>query len=608
MNSVRTLILCLGLLCPAAFVSAQEQPANGANNAAPGAPNGASGGKILTQYPRTPGGAFYRGNQYNDPGQAGFYLSLWRFVPVLLLFFLWVHSTSWVNSDAQGLKVRPTFWNSLVFLLGLAGFVAVLNVPNFGIGFGLLALCYGLPVGLYVHERNGHVPEPARLFTKRHMEKVLKRSLSRFGVRFGASKDGRDSALGPPIRFLSKSEKGKGTDESRSSQAQKSKGFVSAKELIYDAILRRSTDVHLEPKPDELAVRYRIDGVMYPAEPFDRTIGDAIINIMKVLAAMDITERRKPQDGSFQAELDGRMIDFRVATQGTRDGEKMSLRILDQSNSVSKLDQLGMRKQMQEQIREIINQPHGMFVACGPTGAGKSTTLYAVLNEMDPYQQNIITVEDPVEYKMNNVTQIEINTKAGQTFAGSLRSILRQDPDIVMVGEIRDDETARIGCQAANTGHMVFSTVHANDTISALYRLIDLGVEPFLLSSALSAILGQRLVRKLCDDCKEPYKPKQELLKQAGLPADRIEAFYRPPTNPESPCPTCGGLGYKGRVGVFELFVITDRIRELIRDKASMTDIKAEARKNGMLYMKEEGLRLVIKGVTSIQELTANVK
>lgn len=580
-----------------------QEPAGGA---APAAAVAAT--RPLDQYPRSPGGIFYRGNDASNDDQAGFYLSLWRFVPILALFFVWVWSTQWVDDDARGLKVRPTFWNPIVFLAGAVGFVCVLNIPNFAVGFLFLLICYGAPLGSYIYERNGRVPESARLFTKRHLTKLVNRTLARVGVNLSQSKEARDAALGPPIRFLSKSEGGKGQDESRSKQAEKSKGFISAKELIYDAILRRSTDVHLEPKPDELAVRYRIDGVMYPAEPFDRTVGDAITNIFKVLAAMDITEKRKPQDGSFQASLEGRMIDFRVATQGTRDGEKLSLRILDQSNSVNKLEGLGMRKQMQDQIRDIISQPHGMFLACGPTGAGKSTTLYAVLSEIDSYQQNIITVEDPVEYKMPNVTQIEINTKAGQNFAGSLRSILRQDPDIVMVGEIRDDETARIGCQAANTGHMVFSTVHANDTISALYRLIDLGVEPFLLSSALSAILGQRLVRKLCDDCKEPYKPKAELLKQAGLPAERIDAFYRPPTDPQMQCPKCGGMGYKGRVGVFELFVITDRIREMIRDKASMTDIKAEARKNGMLYMKEEGLRLVIKGVTSIQELTANVK
>jgi type II secretory ATPase GspE/PulE/Tfp pilus assembly ATPase PilB-like protein len=383
---------------------------------------------------------------------------------------------------------------------------------------------------------------------------------------------------------------------------------VTAKELVYDAIQRRATDVHFEPREDEYGVRYRIDGVMFPTEPLDRGMGESIINIFKVLGAMDITEKRKPQDGSFRAQLEKRKIDFRAASQGTREGEKLSLRILDQANSVSRLAQLGMRKQMQEQLVEVISQPHGMFLCCGPTGAGKSTTLYAALNELDAYQQNIITVEDPIEYKIDNVTQIEVNVKAGNSFANALRSILRQDPDVVMVGEIRDAETAKIACQAANTGHMVFSTVHANDTISAMYRLLDLEVEPFMLSTAISAILGQRLVRRLCDDCRQPYQPKPEAIKALGLPAEKIEAFYRPPPEGESQCAACGGMGYKGRIGVFELLVINERLRDMIREGATVQAVRGEARKNGMLYMKEEGLRLVIKGVTSLAELQTNVK
>jgi type II secretory ATPase GspE/PulE/Tfp pilus assembly ATPase PilB-like protein len=378
--------------------------------------------------------------------------------------------------------------------------------------------------------------------------------------------------------------------------------------MIYDAIIRRATDVHLEPHEDELSVRYRIDGVMYPAEPFDRTVGDAIINIFKVLSAMDITERRKPQDGSFRAETEGREIDFRVATQGTQIGEKMSLRILDQENSVKTLLDLGMRKALSDQITEIINQPHGMFLSCGPTGAGKSTTLYAALSGLDVHQINIITIEDPVEYRMTGVTQIEINTKAGQTFAGSLRSVLRQDPDVVLIGEMRDDETTRIACQAANTGHMVFSTVHANDSISALFRILDMGVEPFMLASSLSGILGQRLVRRLCEDCREAYKPDPDILKKNNLPPEQVKQFFRPPTEGSNNCASCGGLGYKGRVGVYELLVINDRLRDLIRENPQLSVIKAEARKNGMLYLKEEGLRLVVKGITSMDEMIRVVK
>lgn len=609
----RLTFACLACLwiAQARPVAAQPGPAAGPAPAPAGAGLGAppAGGGVSAahRYPRSPVG-FYRGNVVSGRRDLGFYFNLLFLALILGMFFLWTHTTTWVDHDSRSLKLNSELWNALMILVGAAGFVVVFMIPMFAAGLVAMLAMYGIPLGFYINERNQRVPDSAKVMTPAHIQGLFIRAAARLGINIAPSKAARDSALGPPIRFIGKSISGKGEDDSRSRQAEKSRGFVAAKELIYDAIMRRSTDVHLEPKEDEFAVRYRIDGIMFPTEPFDRAMGESIINIFKVLGAMDITEKRKPQDGSFRAELEKRKIDFRAASQGTREGEKMSLRILDQSNSVNKLAQLGMRKPMQEQLKEIISQPHGLFLSCGPTGAGKSTTLFAALSELDAFQQNIITVEDPVEYKMPNVTQIEVNVKAGNTFPNALRSILRQDPDVVLVGEIRDAETAKIACQAANTGHMVFSTVHANDTISALYRLIDLGVEPFLMSSALSAILGQRLVRKLCDDCKEAYSPKPDLLKQCGLPADKVEAFYRPPSESKIVCPTCGGMGYKGRLGVFELLVINERLRDMIREGAQVAAIRAEARKNGMLYMKEEGLRLVVKGVTSLAELQANVK
>ncbi|MFN0051929.1 MAG: GspE/PulE family protein [Planctomycetales bacterium] len=600
--------LCL-LLALAVELPAQGPPADQGTAEEPAAATPAPSPVELTpatEYPRSPNG-FYRGNVRDKGGPVlGFYLNLVRLFPILGLFFLWTHTTTWADEDGRSLKLNADLWNSLLIASGVFGFVLVLCVPMYPLGLLLMALAYGVPLGLYIHERNDRVPESGKVMTPAHIQSLIIRGAARLGFNLAPSGKSCDSALGPPIRFIGKS--GNREEDSRAKQAEKSRGFVAAKELIYDAILRRATDVHLEPKEDEFAVRYRIDGLMFPTEAFDRPMGESIINIFKVLGAMDITEKRKPQDGSFRAELEKRLIDFRAASQGTRDGEKMSLRILDQANSVSRLAQLGFRKQMQEQLKEVINQPHGLLLSCGPTGAGKSTTLYAALNELDAFQQNIITVEDPVEYKIPNVTQIEVNAKAGNTFPNALRSILRQDPDVVMIGEIRDAETAKIACQAANTGHMVFSTIHANDTISALYRLIDLGVEPFLMSSALSAILGQRLVRKLCDTCKEAYTPKPDLLKQVGLPAEKIDAFYRPPTKPEGMCPDCSGIGYKGRLGVFELLIINDRLRDMIRENAPVSAIRAEARKNGMLYMKEEGLRLVVKGVTSLKEMQENVK
>lgn len=606
------LLLSFGLFAAFASLAAaqdpttpqpQPRPRAAPNVAQPAAPTMLFRGR--NTYPPSPGGRFFRGN---DPfsSQSGFYLSLWRFSLVLVLFFMWASSCSWVDNDSRSLKVRPEYWNSMVFATGVVGFLAVVVMPMYLLGFFAVSVLYALPLGLYIKERNDRVPESARVLTRSHIEGVIIRQLGRIGIHIG-SQEAQEAAIGPPITFMGKSSAGQDVDN-RSRQVETSKGYLATKELVYDAILRRSTDIHLEPKEEELSVRVRIDGVMYPTEPFERGMGESIINIFKVLAAMDITEKRRPQDGSFRAEMDGREIDFRVATQGIRYGEKMSLRVLDQANAVCTLAGLGMRKQLQEQVRKIVKQPHGMFLSCGPTGAGKSTTLFAALNELDAYQCNIITIEDPIEYKMHNVNQIEINTKSGQTFSTSLRSILRQDPDVLMIGEIRDSETGNIACQAANTGHMVFSTVHANDTITALYRMLELDVEPFMVANSISAILGQRLARRLCPHCKQAYRPKPEFLKKAGLPASKIDKFYRPPKNPSEICSTCGGLGFRGRTGVFELLIVNDRIRDLIRDKAPMSNIKAEARKNGMLYMKEEGLRLVVRGITSIDEMLRVVR
>jgi general secretion pathway protein E len=578
-------------------------------SAAPGPGTAAAAAPVAgreTPYPAVAGSLSFRGATWVRRDLAGFYLSWGKLIYLLALFGLWLWTANWIDTDATALKVRNEFWNGIFLVAGVLGFVLALCSPNFFLAWTCMTLAYAAPMGSYVYERNQRVPDSGKVLTPRHLKGVAIRLLARVGVHIG-SKGTVATTSGPPIRLIGKSGKGAG-EVDRSRQVENSKGYMAAKELLYDAILRRSTDVHLEPKEDEMQVRLRIDGVMHVAEPFDRATGDAIVNIFKVLSSMDITERRKPQDGSFRAEMEDREIDFRVATQGLQAGEKMSLRILDQGSSVKTLTDLGMRKNLMDQILGVISQPHGMFLSCGPTGAGKSTTLYAALKEIDPLENNIITVEDPVEYKMENVTQIEINTKAGQTFGGSLRSILRQDPDVVMVGEMRDAETAKIGCQAANTGHMVFSTIHANDTITALSRLIDLGVEPFMLADSLSAILGQRLVRKLCNDCKEAYKPTIDEIQKAGLPAEKVEKFFRPPKNSAATCPTCNGIGYLGRIGVYELFVLTDRIRDMIRENQGMTAVKAEARKGGMLYMKEEGLRLVVKGITSLDELLRVVK
>jgi general secretion pathway protein E len=611
-----TAIVCL-LALAASYGVAQDppQPAGAAPEAATNAGQTQPAATSTTapsvgNYPPYPL-PFHRGNHPPNAESLsvpirGWYLSLFKVSFFVFLLWFWVWSSQWVNNDSTALKVRKEHWNSLMMGAGGAGLLLALGIPSFGLAFCAVAASTGTPLGLYIRERNSIVPENARVLTPQHIRGVIIRKLALIGIHIGGKNEDTEST-GPDIRFIGRTSTGK-LDTSRTKQVENSRGFMAAKELVYDALIRRATDIHLEPREDSMNVRMRIDGVMYPVEPFDRALGDAVVNIFKVLGAMDITEKRRSLDGSFRAVSEGRNIDFRVATQGTRGGEKMSLRILDQSQGVGTMKDLGFRKKLEEQILKIVHQPHGLMVVCGPTGAGKSTTLYGCLKTIDAFTHNIMTVEDPVEYHMDNITQIEINTKAQQTFAGSLRSILRQDPDVIMIGEIRDGETAEIACSAANTGHMVFSTVHANDSITALYRMLDLGVEPFLFASSISGILAQRLARRLCPKCKTPYRPKAEFLKQANLPVDRIEKFYRPPKNPEDECPACGGLGYRGRVGVFEFLEVNDKLREMVREKAGVQQLKSEARKNGMLYMQEEGLRLVVKGLTSIDELLRVVK
>ena len=381
--------------------------------------------------------------------------------------------------------------------------------------------------------------------------------------------------------------------------------------LIAAARQRGASDIHVQPTPDGLSIRTRVDGVLVPLGTFSAGTSTNIVVRLKVLSSLLTYRTDVPQEGRIQLADQSGDFECRVSTFPTLHGERAVIRMFTGKSRFRRLDDLQLPEEILVRLRQLLGETSGAILITGPAGSGKTTTLYACLNELVEdlvVPRSIVTLEDPIEMVLPGVSQSQVNDGVGFTLATAVRSVLRQDPDIVMVGEIRDGETAKIACQAANTGHMVFSTLHANDTIAALFRLIDLGVEPFLLSSSISAILGQRLIRKLCVDCKEAYKPTADLLQKAGLPADKVDKFYRPPSSSEATCPSCNGLGYSGRVGLFELLLITDRLRDLIRDNPNMTAIKAEARKNGMLYMREEGLRLVVKGTTSIEELLKVVK
>lgn len=370
--------------------------------------------------------------------------------------------------------------------------------------------------------------------------------------------------------------------------------------LLARACRERASDIHLEPFEAELIVRYRIDGVLYEIVRPPQNACPAIISRIKIMAGLNIAEKRLPQDGRFRVRVAGRDVDVRVSSLPTAFGERLVLRLLERSASVIELEEIGLARGLTEQVTDLISQPHGIFLVTGPTGSGKTTTLYSALSYLNDQTKNIITVEDPIEYQLDGVGQIQVNPKIDLTFAAGLRSILRQDPDIIMVGEIRDSETAEIAVQSALTGHMVFSTLHTNDAASALTRLLDMKIEPFLVSSAVTGIMAQRLVRKLCPKCRTSYTPSDEMIRHFdGLIPEAVQSgFYR-----SQGCAECQQIGYRGRTGIYELLLMTDEIRELLMAGADASRIRKAAIEAGMLSLRQDGLRKAQAGETSLEEI-----
>jgi len=369
--------------------------------------------------------------------------------------------------------------------------------------------------------------------------------------------------------------------------------------IIAQAVRDRASDIHIEPEQNETRIRFRIDGVLHevPAPPKDWEL--AIISRIKVLAGMDIAESRSPQDGHFQSKVDDRVIDFRVSVLPTIHGENVVMRLLDTASVTIGLERLGFTTyEDMNRYEALISKPYGIILSTGPTGCGKTTTLYSALMRINTPDRNIITLEDPVEYRLGLIRQVQINPKAGITFANGLRAILRQDPDVLMVGEIRDLETARMAVQAALTGHLVFSTLHTNDAPGAVARLIDMGVEPFLVSASLIGVMAQRLIRIVCPNCKESYKPSKAIIKKWGLQGGSDIVAYR-----GKGCDECKGTGYHGRTGIFELMSIDDEMKEMIISGASAVALREKARKIGMRTLWEDGREKVLKGITTFEEV-----
>lgn len=394
---------------------------------------------------------------------------------------------------------------------------------------------------------------------------------------------------------------GKGTDKASLEAEANSAPIIRFVELVlHQAIKEKASDIHFEPFEHEFKIRYRVDGALYEMAPPPVHLSNSIISRVKVMANMNIAERRIPQDGRIMTVVDGRPVDMRVSSLPTQYGESVVLRVLDRSSVNLDLTQLGMPPYLFEYINDTIRKPNGIFIVTGPTGAGKTTTLYAALKEINTIDAKLLTAEDPVEYDIDGIMQVPINEAVGLTFGRALRAFLRQDPDRIMVGEMRDVETAQIAIQASLTGHLVLSTLHTNDAAGAVTRLIDMGVEPFLVAATLEGVLAQRLLRTICKSCRTSYEPNQIVLNQLGLSAADIgnKHFYT-----GAGCSTCGNSGYKGRKGLYELLDITDPLRELITQKAPTLVVRQKAIELGMLTLREDGVRNIFDGETTIEEV-----
>ena len=383
--------------------------------------------------------------------------------------------------------------------------------------------------------------------------------------------------------------------------------------IITQALRDRASDVHIEPSGDRVRVRYRIDGALTDVLDLPGSIGPGIVSRLKILGGMNIVERRRAQDGQISMEVEGRQVDIRVASTAVVGGEKVVMRLLDKSRPLFSLDKLGMPPETAERYSAMIHAPYGMVICAGPTGGGKTTTLYASLGELNTPDRNIMTIEDPVEYTFDSINQIQINETAGVTFAGGLKSILRQDPDVILVGEIRDADTARIAVQSALTGHLVLSSLHATESVSALYRLLDMGIESFLIASSVTAVVAQRLVRRSCPHCLEPYQPSTEelaFLRSVGG-GEGVGGVGGVEPLPElrhgAGCHFCSHTGYLERIGVYELLAVTDEVRRLIVERAPHDEMRKLALSQGMRTLQEQAVRLVLDGTTTVAEVMRSI-
>jgi type II secretory ATPase GspE/PulE/Tfp pilus assembly ATPase PilB-like protein len=545
----------------------------------------------------------------------GAYLSPWKIIISWLLFLSWVRTTDWVSQDGQSLKLRWALWNPIVFFSFFVALLLLWIIPWFAMGLVLLLLAYGAPLATYIVLRNQQMQSPYdKVLSRKHLRRWTAQQAGRVGIKIeGAEIDPRD--LGPDIKFTAL---GGATDRDNTVNlltARQSDGYLFARQVLDDAIVQRATHVMLDYTPESVGVRQQIDGVWLDRPDLDRAQGDAALDVFKGLAALKIDDRRSRQSGTFGVEAAKQKLTCKINSQGTPTGERVLLQFDTKKHVFTTLDEIGMRTKMQEQVAELLSR-NGLIIFSALPGGGLTTTLDTVLASTDRFVRNYVEVAnvDKPEREIENVHTTAFSPAAGESPLTLLPKLVRTYPDVIIVRDVPDVETLSLLCEQVAEQRLIITTIRAKEAVEALLRIMMLKIPPAEFSAAVIGVLNMRLVRKLCEKCKEAYPPPAEVLKQLGLPAGRVEALYRPPTEPIDPkhpevvCDVCQGVGYYGRTGIFELLLVDDDLRQVLTTAPKLENLRAVARKSKHRTLQDEGVLLVARGITSIQELLRTLK
>jgi len=561
----------------------------------------ALGQEDTTTWPQFPVSPFDRGE--------GFYLSWVKIVVVWLLMLVWVATTDWANQDAVRRRLNYQRWNAILFFPFVIALLLVWVIPLFVVGFPLLLLAYFVPLFLFIRMRNSRVESHETVMTPSHLKFLLAQRLKVIGIDISDERAGAQEAA-TAAKLTARGHDDEIKNKANAELAKKWPAYMPTRQMLAGALDQRADAILLDYTREQVGVRLEIDGVWHNGEAMDREQGDGILAVMKQIAALNPEERRARQQGDFGAEYAGQSYDCRLLSRGTKTGERAILQLVNQNVTLEKLSDLGMREKMRERLLETVSAPEGFVILSAQPHQGLTTTFDALLNSMDRFVRSFIAIEDvqQPEHEIDNVEIVRFDSAEDQSAVDILPNVARQYPDVIIVRDLPDGETVKALCHQIPEKRLIISGVHANDSAEALLRILMLKVPPPLFAEHVLMALNQRLVRRLCETCKEAYAPPPQILKQLRIPPGKVEALYRPPQEPEKVCPDCQGIGYRGRTAIFELLVVDDQTREVLAKKPKLDLLRRAARAAGTRTLQEEGLVLVLQGVTSLAELSRVLK